>query len=194
MNEGRKEIIQIIFVAVGIIFLVKLFSIQILDSSYGELADINAIRREIQYPVRGLIYDRNGKLIVYNNPEYDLLITLKEVKNLDSAKFCKVFNITREKLNETFKALLTDIRHLKASELQPTPFIKQLSNDDLARIQDNIDEFTGFYIQARTTRAYSSHALANALGYVSEISKSSSPEQRRCHQRLLRRWPLRHPF
>jgi penicillin-binding protein 2 len=172
MNEGRREIIQVVVVLVAIIFLVKLFSIQVINDSYKNLASINAIRKEVQYPVRGLIKDRNGKIMVYNSPEFDLLIILREVKNFDSARFCKVFDITQEELRGRFKSLLTEIKNKKASKLQPTPFIRQLSDYDLAKIEDNIDEFTGFYIQARTTRAYSTKAGANALGYVSEISKN----------------------
>ncbi len=172
INEGRKEIIQGVVILVAVIFLIKLFSIQVLNENYKNLASINAIRKEIQYPVRGLIYDRNGKIMVYNNPEFDLLIILKEIKNLDSARFCHVFDMTQEELKGRFKSLMSEIRNKKASELQPTPFIHQLSNFDLAKIEDNIDEFPGFYIQARTTRAYISKAGANALGYVSEISKS----------------------
>jgi penicillin-binding protein 2 len=171
MNEGRKEIIQIVFILVGVIFLIKLFFIQVLDDSYNNLAQFNAILKVPQYPVRGTIYDRNKKLIVYNNPEFDLMITLKEVKKLDTARFCQVFDISRDQLDEMFRGLRTEIRNRKASELQPSPFIKQLSNIDLARMQDHIDEFPGFYIEARTTRAYASTAGANALGYVSEISK-----------------------
>jgi penicillin-binding protein 2 len=171
MNEGRREIIQIVFVLVAIIYLIKLFFIQVLDDTYENLADINAIRKDVQHRVRGLIYDRNGKLMVYNNPEYDLLVILKEVKNFDSTRFCQVFQITPQELHGYFKTLQTDIRNRKASELQPTPFIKQLSNKDMAMIQDNIDEFEGFDLQARTTRAYTSSAGANVLGYVSEISK-----------------------
>ena len=172
ITEGRREVIQIVFIVVGLIFLAKLFSIQVLDASYKELADINAMLRVRQYPVRGLIYDRNGKLIVYNSPEYNLQIILKEVKDFDSTKFCQVFNITREQLQGYFNVLLTDIKNRKASELQPTTFIKQLSNHELARIQDHIDEFKGFYIEARTTRAYTSATAANVLGYVSEITKA----------------------
>jgi penicillin-binding protein 2 len=171
MNEGRKEIIQIVFALVGLIFLVKLFFIQVLDDSYNNLAQFNAILKVPQYPVRGTIYDRNKKLIVYNNPEFDLMITLREVKKLDTLRFCEVFDVTREQLDEMFRALRAEIRKGKASELQPSAFIKQLSNLDLARIQDHIDEFPGFYIEARTTRAYASKAGANALGYVSEISR-----------------------
>ena len=74
MNEGRREIIQLVFVLVGLIFLIKLFFIQVLDSKYAELADSNAILRQVEYPFRGLITDRNGKLIVFNTPEYENLL------------------------------------------------------------------------------------------------------------------------
>jgi penicillin-binding protein 2 len=170
MNEGRKEIIQIVFVLLGLIFLIKLFSIQVLDDKFKDLARSNAIRTEIQYPVRGLILDRNGKLIVYNTPEYDLLVILREIENFDSARFCQVFDMTQSELNDRFKELYSLIKRHRANEQQPTPFIRQLSHYDLAKIQDNINEFRGFFIQARTTRAYVSAAGANALGYVSEIS------------------------
>lgn len=172
MNEGRKEIIQIVFILIALVFLIKLFSIQVVEDSYKNLAEVNAIRKEVQYPFRGLIRDRNGKLIVYNSPEYDLLIILREVEDFDSARFCTVFDITREELRARYRELFSEIRNKHANELQPTPFIRQLSNYDLAKIQDNIDEFEGFYIQARTTRAYTSAAGANALGYVSEVSKN----------------------
>jgi penicillin-binding protein 2 len=171
MNEGRREIIQIVFILIGLIFLIKLFSIQVLEDSYKNLAAVNAIRKVPQPPVRGIIRDRNGKIIVYNNPEFDLMIVLKEVKHFDSLRFCDVFGITREKLDGYFKNLRTEIRNKKASELQPYPFVRQLSTLDLAKIQDNIDEFPGFYIQDGSTRAYTSKAGANALGYISEITQ-----------------------
>lgn len=171
MNEGRREIIQIVFVLIGIVFLIKLFFIQVVEQSYKDLADVNAILTVPQYPVRGTIYDRNKKLIVYNNPEFDLMITLREVKRLDTARFCQVFNLSRAELGEMFKNFKQEIRSRKASEHQPYAFIRQLSTLDMARIQDYMDEFPGFYVEARTTRAYASTAGANALGYVSEISK-----------------------
>jgi len=168
MNEGRKEIIQIAIVLVGIVFLIKLFIIQVLDNRYAQLAYSNAILREVDYPVRGLIKDRNGKLIVYNTPEFDLLIIHKEVKTLDSARFCEVFDMTAAELRLKFKELKAKREY---SPIKPTTFLTQLSTFDFAKIQDNIDEFKGFYIQARTTRAYRAQAAANAIGYVSEISK-----------------------
>ena len=168
MNEGRREIIQIVFVLVGVIFLIKLFFIQVIDSRYKQLADSNAILPEVDYPVRGLIKDRNGKLIVYNTPEFDLNIIHKEVKNFDSAKFCAVFSKTPQELRLLFKELKARREY---SRVKPTVFLTKLSTLDFAKIQDNIDEFPGFYIQARSTRAYTAKAGANAIGYVSEISK-----------------------
>lgn len=170
MNEGRKEIVQLVILLTGIVFLVKLFFVQVLDNRYAELADGNVILRQVEYPFRGLIYDRNHKLIVYNTPEYDLQLVVKDLKNFDSTRFCTVFEISREELRKRFK----DMKARKEySPFKPTVFMSQLSNIDFAKIQDYLDEFPGFYVQARTTRAYSAPALANALGYVSEISKES---------------------
>jgi penicillin-binding protein 2 len=168
MNEGRREILQLVFVLVGIVFLIKLFFIQVLDNKYAELADSNAILRQVEYPFRGLISDRNGKLIVYNTPEYDVTVIQKDVKNFDSTRFCEVFQISREELRKRFLEMKARKEY---SPVKPTLFIDQLSNEDFAKVQDRLDEFPGFYIEARTTRAYSTKALANALGYVSEISK-----------------------
>lgn len=168
MNEGRKEILQIIFILTGLVFIVKLFSIQVLDNRYAELADSNAILREVEYPFRGLIYDRNGKLIVYNTPEFDIIVIRKDIKDFDSAKFCQVFDMSREELRKKFKEMRARKEY---SPYKPTLFIDRLSNLEFAKIQDHLDEFPGLYIQARTTRSYTTSALANALGYVSEISK-----------------------
>ena len=169
MNESRKEILQFVFVLVGVIFLIKLFSIQVLDSRYAEMAEGNAILRQVEYPFRGLIYDRNKKLIVYNTPEYDIEVIVKDIKKFDSTKFCEVFEMSRDELRTKFKEMKARREY---SPFKPTLFMDQLSNVDFARVQDQMDEFPGFYIQARTTRAYSSSALANALGYVSEINKN----------------------
>jgi penicillin-binding protein 2 len=169
MNEGRKEIIQLTFIIIGIIFLVKLFFIQVVDRKYRDMAESNAILPVIDYPVRGLIFDRNGKLVVYNTPEFDLNIVKKEVKTLDTAAFCDVFSKTKDELKQLFKELEAKREY---SRVKPTVFISKLSELDFAKIQDRIDEFPGFYIQARSTRAYRSPTMANALGYVSEISKN----------------------
>ncbi|GAB1446687.1 penicillin-binding protein 2 [Flammeovirgaceae bacterium] len=169
MNEGRKEILQIIFILTGLVFLIKLFSIQVLDNKYAELADSNAILKEVEYPFRGLIYDRNNKLIVYNTPEFDINVIRKDIRDFDSAKFCQVFLMSREELRKKFKEMRARKEY---SPYKPTLFIDRLSNAEFARVQDHMDEFPGLYVQARTTRSYTTPALANALGYVSEISKA----------------------
>ena len=165
MESTRKNIIQLIIVIVAMIFLMKLFSIQVLDSKYAEAATSNIIHKEIEYPYRGLIYDRNGKLIVFNTPQYNLTVTPKEVSGLDTLKFCQVFQITMDEFKDKMD------KAKRYSYVQPTIFIKQLSNEDLAQVQDFLVDFNGFRIEARTTRSYSSPVLSNALGYVSEVSK-----------------------
>ncbi len=173
MNEGRKEIFQLAIILTAIVFLVKLFFIQVVDDRYADMADSNAILRQVDYPVRGLIRDRSGKLIVYNTPEFKLEVLLKDVKQFDSAKFCQVFEISRDELRKKFKEMKA---RKEFSAYKPTLFLNQLSIVDFARVQDYLDEFPGFYVQARTTRAYTTPALANALGYVSEISKTRLEE------------------
>jgi penicillin-binding protein 2 len=168
MNKEREKIIQILVVLIAVIFLVKLFFIQVLPNKYAELANSNAIQRQVEYPFRGLIFDRNGKLIVYNTPEYNLMVITKEIRDFDSAQFEKVFKISRTELRNLFREMRARKEY---SPFKPTLLVPQLSNVDFARVQDHLDEFPGLYIQARTTRAYVAPSLANALGYVSEISK-----------------------
>ncbi|MEM9299126.1 MAG: penicillin-binding protein 2 [Bacteroidota bacterium] len=167
MNETRKYVIQLIVVFTAITFLVKLFSIQVLDSRYAQAASSNVIHREVEYPYRGLIYDRNSKLIVYNTPQFDLTVTPKEVRRLDTLRFCELFEISKKE----FEQLYESMRSKKSfSYVRPNVLIKQLSEKDLASVQDYLVDFPGFDVQARTTRAYTEPVLANALGYVSEVS------------------------
>ena len=168
MNEGRKEILQIVFVLIGIVFLIKLFFIQVIDSKYKDLADSNAILPQVEYPSRGLIYDRNQKLIAYNTPEFDVEVIMQDVKKFDTARFCQVFKMSKQEVDKA----IADMKLRKEySRFKPTVLLDQLSVEDYGRVSDHMDEFPGFYIVARTGRAYSTGSLANALGYVSEISK-----------------------
>jgi penicillin-binding protein 2 len=169
MNEGRKEILQIVFVLIGIIFLIKLFFIQVVDSKYKDLADSNAILPQVEYPSRGLIYDRKGQLIAYNTPEFDVEVILQDVKKFDTARFSEVFKMSAGEIRKAF----ADMKLRKEySRFKPTVLLDQLSAVEYAHVSDHMDEFPGFYIVARTGRAYSTGSLANALGYVSEISKN----------------------
>lgn len=166
MIEERKHIIRFIFILTGSVFLVKLFFIQVLDSQYARAATNNIIQKSIEYPYRGLIYDRNGELIVYNDPQFDLTVIPNDVENIDTAAFCNLFQITLQEFEEKI------LKAKRYSYVKPSVFIKQMSNVDFAGVQDKLIDYRGFYVQARTMRKYKTPFLANALGYVSEITKS----------------------
>lgn len=165
MIENRRYVIQFVILLVGVIYGIKLFHIQVLDTNYKLAAENNIMQRIDEYPYRGLIYDRNNKLIVYNNPVYDLMVIPREVKEIDTANFCRLFNITHEDFIKKFKEA-KDYSYVK-----PSVFIKQLSNRDFAASQDYFVDFPGFYIQPRTVRSYPFPIMANSLGYIGETSK-----------------------
>lgn len=165
MIENRKYIIQFVIILVGLIYLVKLFHIQVMDTNYKLAAEHNIIQRVDEFPFRGLIYDRNQKLIVYNNPVFDLMVVPREVKPLDTANFCRLFNITHEDFLKKYKEA-KDYSYVK-----PSVFMKQLSDRDFAAAQDYFVDFPGFYIQPRIVRSYPFPIMANALGYIGETSK-----------------------
>ena len=172
MFGNRKNIIQFAIILVGLIYVIKLFSLQILDTSYKFASQDNVKRRVIDYPYRGLISDRNGKLLVYNTPVFDLMVVPRELRVADTLMFCQRFGITREEFD--FKVLEAK----KFSRDKPSAFLKQLSMKDFARVQDFLVDYKGFYPQKRTVRSYSSKSLANALGYIAEISKRQLENQK----------------
>jgi penicillin-binding protein 2 len=165
MNESRKYIIQGVIVLSSIVFVFKLFSIQVLDGNYKLAAENNIVQKIVEYPYRGLILDREGEPIVINTPIYDLMIVPREVQMTDSLAFCNLMNITIEDFKVKIKAAA------KYSTIKPSIFIDKLSNQEFARIQDKIINYQGFYVLARTVRSYPDRMLSNALGYVGEISK-----------------------
>lgn len=164
MNESRKYIIQIAFLIVPIIFLGRLFSIQVLDSHYKVAAENNIISRVIEYPHRGLIYDRNHQLLVHNTPVYDLMVVPKDVDVPDTAAFCDLLHIDKEGFQERLQ------KARKYSYVKPSPFFKQLSNKEFGQIEDKLVNYKGFYVNARTIRHYPDTVLANEAGYIGEIS------------------------
>ncbi|MBC8112134.1 MAG: penicillin-binding protein 2 [Verrucomicrobia bacterium] len=172
MQEDKKWIIQAIFLLTGLIFLGRLFLIQIVDDRYKADADRNAIHRVIQYPHRGEIYDRKGKLLVHNSRVYDIEIIAREAKNIDTSALCQILGINKRFYDST----LIVIKKLQSSR-KPYPLVKQLSLIDFAKIQDRLIDFPGLYPVSRTVRAYPHKSLANVLGYIGEISKSQLDKQ-----------------
>ncbi len=165
MNDNRKFFIQGFFILVGIIFIIRLFMLQVVDKNYKAMADSNVIQRVDEFPYRGLMYDRNGELLVINNPVFDLMVTPLEVNKLDTAFFCELVKMDRETFNTKMKEATA------YSRLKPSVFIKQLPIEEFARIQDYLVDFPGFFINARSVRSYPHHVMSHVLGYLAEIDK-----------------------
>ncbi|HEX8507501.1 MAG TPA: penicillin-binding protein 2 [Hymenobacter sp.] len=162
--EGRKYVVQGIFLVVVLIFLTRLFFMQVLDGTYKLAADKNTLQRLVQVPYRGLIYDRKNQLLVQNTPVYDLMVVPREVKQLDSARFCELLQIPIEELRASLLAAK------KYSRNKPSPVVQNLTTPDLAAISDKLGDFPGFHTQTRMARAYRTPNLAHALGYVGSIT------------------------
>lgn len=163
--ESRRYIIGGIFLLVGLIFIVRLFFVQVIDTHYKLDASNNVKRHIIKYPARGLIYDRNGQLLVYNEAAYDLMVIPKQLsEDFDTLTFCNLLNISKEEFNEKIKEA-KQFSYYKASI-----FLKELSTTDYAKIQERLFNFPAFYVQRRTLRNYPQATAAHLLGYVGEVS------------------------
>jgi penicillin-binding protein 2 len=159
----RKSRIITMIVVVFVIFFARLFYLQILDTSYRISADNNALRNVTQYPARGLIYDRNGQLLVYNEAVYDLMVIPGQVKEMDTVEFCELIGISIEKFRENLR------RDRKHSRFAPSIFEKQLSKETYGQLQERMFKFRGFYVQPRTVRKYPRPVAAHVLGYIGEV-------------------------
>lgn len=163
---SRKYILIAIFVAVGIIFIARLFYIQIINDQYKLSANNNVLRYVTEFPARGIVYDRNGKLMVFNEAAYDLMVVPKQVKDLDTLNLCNTIGITIEQ----FRVKLLACRLY--SPFKESIFEKQISKETYAALQEKLYRFNGFYVQARTLRKYPNQAAAHTLGYVGEASEN----------------------
>ncbi|HAQ70376.1 penicillin-binding protein 2 [Salibacteraceae bacterium] len=162
--ENRKITIIALFVFVSFIFLARLFFIQMIDDSYTSSADNQALRYITQYPARGIIYDRHGKILVQNQAAFDLMVVPRQIDRLDTLSFCELLNITQEE----FTIRLTKAK--KYSNYRASIFQKQLTGSEYAKVAENLYRFSGFYGQKRTLRIYPDSAAAHVLGYIGEVN------------------------
>lgn len=162
----RKLLLLSTVVIVGLIFIVRLFYLQVYNQSTYNLYEDNAIRKVYDYPKRGYVYDRNGKLLVANQPSYDVMIIPREVEPLDTLEFCNLLKITKE----DFKKKYDKAYHY--SPRLPSPFVAQLSKEDYALLQEKMRKFEGFYIQKRSLRDYQTNIGANVLGDIGEVNNA----------------------
>lgn len=168
--QHRGTVIAIIMVTLVVIYILRLFSLQILDDKYKKGAASNAFLNKTIFPPRGLIYDRNDSLLVYNKPAYDIAFINREIQNLDTLSFCNDLNITKEFFDERMKEVKNRDKNPSYSSLTPQIFMTQLEIQDVASIQQSMYKYSGFYIQTRTLREYRYAAGGHVLGSIGEVT------------------------
>lgn len=166
----RKYFIGGFFILVALIYIARLFYIQVVEDKYIRDAASNAFRYLTEYPVRGYIYDRNGKLLVYNEASYDLMIIPRETKGCDTMALCEILDISKEEYLKRYKKAC---QHPNSPRKQSI-FEKQLSKETYAVLQEKMYRFNGFFVQKRTVRKYPRPIAAHLMGYVGEVSKEKA--------------------
>lgn len=167
----RKYIIGGFVSLIVLLYIVRLFSIQVVDDKYKENAISNAFLRRTIYPARGLVYDREGRLVVFNRPSYDVMLIPKDVgKNFDTLTLCKTLGITREELEEKWAEMKDPRKNPGYSAYTPQKLLSQLSPEEYGRLEEKLYLFPGFFVQKRTVRQYNYTAGANVLGNIREVS------------------------
>ena len=160
----KKFLLSSIIILIGITFIGRLSYLQIFRFSPTQLADDTAVKAIYDYPERGYIYDRNGKLLVANQPAYDVMVIPREVKPLDTLEFCQLLRIEKKDFIEKME------KATRFSPRLPSVMVQQLSKEDYASLQEKMRKYKGFYIQKRLLRYYDTPSGANVLGYISEVN------------------------
>ena len=171
--EKRKFVIGGIALSIVLIYIVRLFVLQIMTDDYKKNADNNAFLNKIQYPSRGAIYDRNGKLLVFNQPAYDITVVPKEIENLDTLDLCRSLGITSDQFLQIMSEMKDRRRNPGYSPYTNQVFMSQLSAEECGVFQEKLFKFRGFYVQRRTIRQYSYDVAAHVLGDIGEISSKA---------------------
>ena len=169
--EKRRYVIGGFIVIIAMIYIFRLVSLQVFDSKYKEYADSNAFLRKAVYPSRGIIYDRDGRLVVYNQPAYDVMMIPRDVKEFDTLDFCRALNITPEDLRKRFVDMKDKRRNPGYSSYSPKKLLTHLTAEEYGRLQEKLYRFPGFYIQKRILREYKYKTAANVLGNIREVSQ-----------------------
>jgi len=166
--KGRGTIIQGLFILAAFVLLMAALNIQVINSSYQKRAQATTVNEYTLYPSRGLIYDRNGELLVINNAMYDLKVTYKQLDpNMDTTHLCKILKIDRKTFD---KNLNKDFRSVRFSKSVPFVFMSKISSQTCAALQEVLYKFPGFSLQLRNVRGYPHHNAAHVLGYLSEVN------------------------
>ena len=162
---SRRYILGLIVVLVGFIFLIKLFILQVTNTDYKSTAQRNSTKEVVQYPARGLIFDRNNKLMVFNQTAYDLMVTPNLLHDFDTLEFLEILNIDK-------KDLVNRLNEANETPFISTVFLKQISSETYAVLQEKLYKFPGFFVQGRSLRKYSKKIASHVLGYVGEADQN----------------------
>lgn len=155
-----------------LIYIIRLFSLQLGDHTYRENADSNAFLKKVLYPMRGLIYDRNGRLVVFNQPAYDLMVTPREAVDFDTLQLCKVLGLSPQEFRQRWEEMKDTRKNPGYSSYTPQKLLSHLSQADYGRIQEKLSLFPGFDISRKAIRQYATTAGANVLGNIREVNAS----------------------
>ena len=169
----RRYVISGIAVVVVLVYIIRLFYLQVIDKSTADQADNNALVRQTIFPARGLIYDRNGELLVFNQPIYEVTMTKYDMKaGWDTLAFCESLHISRAEFDERVRDIKDKKKNRGYSRRTPQVFMGQLKKEDIAPLQEAIVLFPGIQIQKRTLRDYTYNAAAHVLGSVGEVNQN----------------------
>ncbi|MEG1903972.1 MAG: penicillin-binding transpeptidase domain-containing protein, partial [Bacteroidales bacterium] len=169
--EKRKFIIGGGACLLVLIYIIRLFNLQVLSDEYKAYADSNAFLKKTIYPSRGMIYDRNGELLVFNQPAYDLMMVMREVQPFDTLDLCNTLHITKEQFDKRIGEIRNRRLNPGYSSYTPQTFMSQLSGQDYGLLQEKLYKYPGFYIQNRTIRQYNYFTAPHILGNVREVSR-----------------------
>ena len=171
--ENRRFVIGGVAIAIVLIYIVRLFTLQLLSDDYKKNADSNAFLKKIEFPSRGVITDRNGKLMVYNQPAYDIMVVMNEAKDhIDTLELCESLGITKEFFINRMEEVKDRNKNPGYSRFTQQLFMSQLSDKEFSVFQEKIFRFPGFYVQKRSIRQYMYPYAAHVLGDVGEVSES----------------------
>ncbi len=167
--EKRKYVVGGFIIAVAFAYILRLFALQIADDRYKDRADSNAFLKKTVYPSRGLIYDRNDSLVVFNQPAYDVMMIPRDIRDFDTLDFCNTLQISIDAFRERVRQMKSSPNY---SAYTPQTLITHLSVQDYGRLQEKLYRYPGFFIQKRILRQYNYSAAANVLGNIREVSQA----------------------
>lgn len=172
--ENRRFVIGGVAVAIVLVYIVRLFTIQLLSDDFKKNADSNAFLKKIDYPSRGSIYDRNGKLMVYNQPAYDIMVVMNETKNhIDTLELCNALGITKSYFIKRMDDIKDRNKNPGYSRFTEQLFLSLLSDQEFSIFREKMFRFPGFYIQKRSIRQYTYPYAAHVLGDIGEVSPAN---------------------